>query len=526
MNPAARWTGIALLLFGSTVFLWKVLALDLPLVPSDPQGLWRVDLTITARGTGRRGSVQAPLPSSGTGQVVFDERSVSDRLVFSIRSDDDRRTGVWSGRFRGVHEIVHGFRVQLSEVETLLPEPPVAPPPASVAREYGEPSADFPSYAPEMRGVLETLPLPPLEDPVGRLRTIFAFVSDEIATASTGSDDAFLTLAAREGNEEGKSRLLVTLLRTAGIPARPVLGLRLRGDAEPQLAAWAEAWLGRSWISLSPVEGFFGRRPADRLVLQAGSLQGIRATGIQAVAFRYDALRQRLRPEELAVMMVPPNPVVASLSLYRLPVATQRVMRLLLVIPLGTLVVAAFRNVVGVPTFGTFMPVLIALALRESSLGLGLAMVAAVIAIGILGRVLLERLRLLLVPRLSILLCLVILGVTALAILGRSSESRQLVQGVLFPIVILTMLIERFSIVMAEEGLREALIRAMWSTLVAVSAYPVFQSRFAQHVMFGFPELVFCVMGLLVLMGSYTGYRVSDLIRFRVFSRPAGGATP
>jgi hypothetical protein len=33
--------------------------------------------------------------------------------------------------------------------------------------------------------------------------------------------------------------------------------------------------------------------------------------------------------------------------------------------------------------------------------------------------------------------------------------------------------------------------------------------------MFTFPELTFCAMGALVWIGGYTGYRVSDLLRFR-----------
>ena len=42
--------------------------------------------------------------------------------------------------------------------------------------------------------------------------------------------------------------------------------------------------------------------------------------------------------------------------------------------------------------------------------------------------------------------------------------------------------------------------------------------------MFGFPELVIVVMGVLIWIGGYTGYRLSDLIRFRAFAKPAGGA--
>ena len=90
---------------------------------TDAEGLWRVELEITARGTGQRGSVRAPLPSTGRAQDVFDERSTSDRLLFTIRTENGERIGVWSGRLSGVHQLVHGFRVQLSERLDAAAEP-------------------------------------------------------------------------------------------------------------------------------------------------------------------------------------------------------------------------------------------------------------------------------------------------------------------------------------------------------------------------------------------------------------------
>ena len=51
-------------------------------------------------------------------------------------------------------------------------------------------------------------------------------------------------------------------------------------------------------------------------------------------------------------------------SLFALPVQTQNVYRIILMVPLGALVIVLLRNLVGLATFGTFMPVLIALAFQ------------------------------------------------------------------------------------------------------------------------------------------------------------------
>jgi hypothetical protein len=518
VSRATAITGLLLVGAGLALFVWKVVVLDLPALPAGLEGLWRVELEVDARGRGR-GSVRVPLPSSRAGQVVFDEHTSSDRLLFTIRTEDDQRTGIWSGRFGGVHEIVHGFRVELDAVRVPLPLGAVEMPPRDILDRYGVATADYPASAPEIHEALEKLRLPGSADPAGRVRMIFGFVTDEIAPVATGSDHALLTLAAREGRPAGQTRLLVTLLRGAGIPARPVLGLRMRSDASLTTEVWAEAWLADRWAPMSPSQGFFGHRPADLLVLRTDSLDLIESAGIEAVGYRYRGRREELRPEELATLMVPDNPLLEKLSLYRLPLATQDVLRALLLLPLGALVIALLRNVAGVPTFGTFMPILIAFTLRGTSLTLGLGMVVAVIALGIASRLILQRLRLLLVPRLAILLCVVVLGVVGLALLGEGLGERDLAGAVLFPMVILTMLVERFSVTLEEEGARSAMVRAGYTVLVAVMVYPIFRSERAEHVMFSFPELVISLIGLLVLTGGYTGYRISDLIRFRALAR-------
>ncbi|MDX1648712.1 MAG: 7TM domain-containing protein, partial [Myxococcota bacterium] len=299
------------------------------------------------------------------------------------------------------------------------------------------------------------------------------------------------------------------------VPARSVIGLELREGTAPQPVVWTEAYAGGTWVPMSTTLDFFETRPASLIELGHGDDPLVEATGVRAVGHRYRSRRERLRPDEIANLMAPDNRALAWLSLYRLPLATQGALRTLLLLPLGAFFVALFRNVVGVTTYGTFMPVLIAIALRGFGLLEGLGLVALVILFGVFGRLALERLRLLMVPRLTILLSMVVLTVTLFALAARDVGRAGLFAGVVLPMVILTMLIERISITIAEEGLREAMKRAVVSVVVAVAVYPVFRSQLAGYLMFSFPELVIVVMGLLVWVGGYTGYRVSDLLRFR-----------
>jgi hypothetical protein len=520
VSRAAALTGSLLVAIGLAIFAWKTLVLHLPVWPSNVENLWRVELEVDARGSGDRGSVRAALPDSDNQQEIFDERQTSDRLVFTIRTEKTgQRLGIWSGKFDGVHNLTHAFRVQLSQEPVPLPTDLGLAPPKEIADSYLRTTTHFPSDAPEVHDLLANIAPANPTDPLGQMRMVLGYVADEILTASTGSDDALLTLAAGEGSQVGKARLLVALLRAAGTPARIAAGLRLGAQKEGREAVWAEAWVGGEWISLSPSLGFFGARPPDLLLLRKGSSTLVEETGLEALSSRYRVLRESLRADEVASFMVPSNPILAAISLYRLPVGSQQALRILLVFPIGALIIAVIRNLIGVRTFGTFMPLLISLALRELPLTLGLGLVGSVIALGIVSRLLLERLQLLLVPRLGVLLCVVVLAITAQSLFGRTYEVKDLYASVLFPVVIMTMLIERFSITTAEEGLTSAVRRLATSTLAAACVYPIFRIAALAHLMFGFPELVISAMGLLVWIGGYTGYRASELWRFRGLAR-------
>jgi len=202
-------------------------------------------------------------------------------------------------------------------------------------------------------------------------------------------------------------------------------------------------------------------------------------------------------------------------SLLRIPPEFQGTFRILLLVPMGTLVVSILRNLIGLPTFGIFMPVLMALAFRNTGLVYGLGIFAGVILIGYSMRCAIDRLHLLLVPRLSVILTVVIACFTVLALIGNRLGVREFMAVGLLPFVILTMTIERFFIIVEEKGVREGLVTAAGSAAVAAATHEIITNRILQSAFFAYPELLLTIAALQVLLGRYTGYRLSEFIRFR-----------
>jgi hypothetical protein len=193
---------------------------------------------------------------------------------------------------------------------------------------------------------------------------------------------------------------------------------------------------------------------------------------------------------------------------------------LFLLLPLGALVTAVFRTVIGVPTFGTFTPALLALSFVDADWRSGVFIFASVVILGLLSRTLLERLRLLLVSRLSVILTLIVLCVTLSVSLLDYFRFTPSVQAVLLPMIVTTMMVERFYVTAEEESLSSGLRLLAGTAVVAVCCYAVLQWEAAGRILLAYPETHLFTLAALILLGRYTGYRLTELWRFRDFRAP------
>lgn len=208
-------------------------------------------------------------------------------------------------------------------------------------------------------------------------------------------------------------------------------------------------------------------------------------------------------------------------SLFSLPLSTQLAYQVLIMIPLGALIILVVRNIIGMPTFGTFMPVLIALAFRETQLIHGILLFSFIVGIGLGVRFYFEQLKLLLVPRLAAVLSAVILIILVLSVISHRLGLDIGLSIAIFPIVIITMTIERMSVVWEEHSGWEAMRQGAGSLFAASLAYGAMSSEFIEHLFFVFPEVILFIIAGMLWLGRYRGYRLSELFRFNTLFEKA-----
>ncbi len=508
-------------LAGGLLVLYKTLALDYALFPVAATDRWAVQIRVTGHGRGEKAKVRFFLPPSTAYQRVYDERVLAEGHPFYIRPKGPNRVGYVSGVVEGLLDVSYRFSVHL------LPRPKRLPTPEEIEEartrtavdpKYLAPSEDIQSDDPRMALRLEEI-TPPDAGPLEKVRSIYDYLADEVVSLDvSGHGDALTVLQKERGGALGKARLLVALARSAGIPARVLGGLDLAEGSRSQIGYFGEVFLGGRWLPVDPSSRHFGTLPPTRLVLFEGDHLPLVTDGLEKVGYRISMLRTEISQERLYRRRAQRSGAwIDRVSLFVLPVRTQMVLRILLLIPFGALVVAVFRNLVGLPTFGTFMPVLVSLAFIETTLPVGIAFLLGIILTGWLFRILVDRLQLLMVPRLSLLLTLVILMICGITLAAEKLGFGSAMSVALFPIVIITGTIERFFIMMTEEGTRNTLRSLVGTIVVAVACYLVIGNDLLQRMLLAFPELLLPVMGLQLLVGRYTGYRLSEWVRFKPF---------
>ena len=181
-----------------------------------------------------------------------------------------------------------------------------------------------------------------------------------------------------------------------------------------------------------------------------------------------------------------------------LPLTTQLVYKVLVTIPVGITILVFLRQFIGFKTLGTFMPVLIGIAFRETALINGLLLFSTLIVLGLALRFYLERLQLLLVPRLAVVVIFIVMVMAGVTIALTGSSQALGLSISLFPIVILTMTIERMSIVWEESSASEAIKQGLGSLAIASISYLAMSNDQVEYLMYQFPELLLVLMGLCV----------------------------
>jgi hypothetical protein len=488
---------------GLSVFAYKWRALGFPVTADQDTPVWTIESEISFDSGPGSIKVSLLIPTLTPGFRKLNENPVSRGYGFSLNYGSGGREAQWAvRRADGLQTIYYRIsvyedpRADQSDTTPPFPPPPVINEPFATAvdvivNDVQEQSADVQSFTTELLHRLND----PSPDP--NIELLLFDVDNDADLVGT----ATMLLAANR------------------IPARAVHGFPLAGrQRHAQPVAWLEVHDGDRWRYFNPATGEESM-PDRFLIWWRGNESLVNVEGGSNVQVEFSVQETHVDAVAIAETIAAQESArVIDFSLYSLPIQTQAVYSVLLMIPIGALLMVVMRNIVGIDAFGTFMPVLIALAFRETELVWGVVLFALLVALGLSIRFLLERLRLLLVPRLGAVLIVVVLLMLVISLFSHKLGMETGLSVALFPMVIIAMTIERMSVVWEERGAADAMRAAFGSMVIAMVAYAGMGMAWLEHLIFTFPELLLVILALVVLAGRYTGYRLLELTRFKVLA--------
>ncbi len=526
MRSTKIWVIVALLAgIGVAMMLYKHLVLEFPLAPDTKYNSWFVEARVDlySREPWKRGDkpvvLNMQLPHPADNLVLVDENIIARRFGHAItaRDAEGNREATFSKRRIDAQETIF-YRAIVYELDAPSPGKAEKPPaPNSPYSKENRPQlAEGEQQAP-IYLALDAL----IDEARERSASTKTFVREIYLLARSAQDDRVKLIRDTLDPHLTDTALAALLLEAAEVPTRIAHGIKLTQDTRRgQFIDWLEVFVKDKWQPVDPEQYSFGMQDKyiawwygnDRfLTLEEG-----RAHIESAVSVRHNTNDALTR----AIWKSGQNSnVFLTFSFYNLPLESQILFKVLLMIPVGGLAIAFLRQVIGVRTFGTFMPVLIALAFRQTGPLWGVAFLCAVIGLGLAVRFYLDRLKLLLVPRLAAVVIVVVLLIAVLTVISfKLGLERGLSIG-LFPIVIMTMTIERMTMVWEERGPSEAFQQGFGSIAVGILCYFVMNLQMVEHLFFVFPELLLVALAATLLIGRYSGYRLTELYRFRVLAK-------
>ncbi len=490
-----------LVLIGTALSFYRHAVYGVPWFPGEQRQQWEVEARIEFLANGDPAKVTMAIPSDQSNFILTNESSSSQGYGVALLDDNHQRRAEWSTRSAKDQQLIYykaRFLVDASAQHK--------------ARPPAEPTPQF------FEDVRQTAALSILEDALERSADNPTLARELVRQLNDPQNQNAALLLNSMNREEA----LVSLLSMEKIPARTVATLTLEdGRRRQSVQPWVQVWDNdkERWQLLNPQTGTEGK--PDNLLIWSYEYESLLdVIGGRQSDVSFSMIAQDISPETATREKITAEDLL-NFSIHSLPVEEQAMFKTIMLIPVGALLVVFLRIIVGLKTSGTFMPVLIAVAFVQTELAPGIIGFLLIVGTGLMIRSYLSHLNLLLVARISAVIIAVIMIISVFTVIAYRVGLLEGLSITFFPMIILSWTIERMSILWEEEGAKEVFVQGGGSLFTAVLVYLAMTSELIRHLTFNFVGLQLIILALILLLGNYTGYRLSELRRFRHLAKPS-----
>ncbi|YCO02706.1 inactive transglutaminase family protein [Vibrio sp. VNB-15] len=485
---------ILLVIAGIALSVFRHQNYGVPWTPGETRQIWDVEARIEFNANGNEVKASLAAPHTQNGYTLIGESASSPGYGVSYVNSDSGRRAEWSIRqATGAQTIYYKAQFLVDPQAKVDEQPPTG--------EITKPTLSAPQQA-----AANAL----IERAMSRSADNVTFARELIKTLNDpDSQNSALLL-----NDFDRTDALHKILLTAGVQSKIVGVIELEdGRRRQAIQPMVQVWSGEEWVLFSPNSEQAAAQP-NLLVWDESNVSLLDLVGGKNSQVHFSMIKQEVTPQQATDNKVEADGLL-NLSIHSLPLEEQAMFKTIMLIPIGALIVVFLRVIIGLKTSGTFMPVLIAVAFVQTQLVTGIVGFLLIVGTGLIIRSYLSRLNLLLVARISAVIITVIMIISVFTVVAFKIGLTEGLTITFFPMIILSWTIERMSILWEEEGAKEVVLQGGGSLLTAVLVYLAMTNVYIQHLTFNFIGLQLIVLAGILLLGTYTGYRLTELRRFK-----------
>lgn len=188
---------------------------------------------------------------------------------------------------------------------------------------------------------------------------------------------------------------------------------------------------------------------------------------------------------------------------------------LILALPFIATLIAAFRQLIGIRSFGIYAPLVLTFVFWEMELKYGLAIFIVILLTGTIVRYILKNFRLLYLPRMAIVLTVISLAILLLLAVGGYFQRTGLATTPILAILILITLIEKFISTQVEKGFRMAAALSIETLIISIVGYYFIIWDVFREMVLNHPEYILFLFVINIFLGKWTGLRLREYFRFK-----------
>ncbi len=484
-----------LIITGITLSVLRHQDYGVPYTPGESRQVWDIEARIEFTANGGPAKLSLAAPHTQKGFTLIEESASSSGYGLSYLDTDTGRRAEWSIRNAEGPQVIY-YKTQFlvdPQADTSIVPPT-------------EDSLVTPTFtAPQQAAVSGIL------DQASERSADNITLAREIIKQLNDPDNQNASLLLADMN---KSELLVKLLAQAQAYSKIVGVVQLEdGRRRQAITPMVEVWDSKKWQLFNP-DGHMQVKLESTLVWDESNVSLLDVIGGKNSKVLFSMLKQDVTPAQATEQKVVADNLL-NFSIHSLPLEEQSMFKTIMLIPIGALIVVFLRVLIGLKTSGTFMPVLIAVAFVQTQLLPGIVGFLLIVGTGLIIRSYLSRLNLLLVARISAVIITVILIISIFTIVAFNIGLTAGLTITFFPMIILSWTIERMSILWEEEGAKEVLMQGGGSLITSVLIYIAMTNNYVQHITFNFLGTQFLILACILMLGNYTGYRLTELKRFK-----------